>query len=198
MRGTYKVIFDGTLHSGLTQADMREKLLSLYHGDQRIVNLFFTGKRLVVRKNLDKATALKSMELLGKAGVPCRLVEEETDQQEVKTQGAAPAPVTHSASPTTTPQKKEDNPGDAAQQEQLNEALTVLSFRAIIAESWNLIYGVKGELVGACLLAAAIASATILLGYGTARMMGETTFMSSTLSSTASICSPIPSLPAYL
>lgn len=174
MRGKYKIIFDGKLNPVLPPTDVREKLLRLYRGDQRVVNYFFAGKRLVVRKNLDQATALKSQELLEKAGVPCRLVQEETDQPEVEMQTAAPEPVTHSAARTTPPQEKEDKRDVSAQQEQQWEGSNALSFRTIIAEAWNLISGVKGEIIGACLLTAMVTASLTFLGYGASRLIGET------------------------
>jgi sugar lactone lactonase YvrE len=47
------------------------------------------------------------------------------------------------------------------------------SFRGIIAESWNLIEGIKGEIIGAGLIAAVLSTALIFIGYGLSRLIGE-------------------------
>lgn len=158
MADRYKITFDGRLNPNIPSTGIRERLLKLYGGDQRSVNLFFTGKRLIVNKNLDHAAALKQQAVLEQAGVPCRVVREEPTQPPVA------AATARTAAPATPP----------AQRQQAQAARPHdFSFRGIIAESWGLIYGVKGELIGSTLLAAMCSAVLFLIGYGIIQLMGE-------------------------
>ncbi len=80
MTGKFKIVFGGKLPPDLPQTEVREKLLKLYKNDHRSVDCFFSGKRLVVKKDMGHAEAVKIREVLEKAGVPCQIIQDEESQ----------------------------------------------------------------------------------------------------------------------
>lgn len=166
--GKFKIVFAGKLNPELPPTAVREKLLQLYRNDHRSVDFFFSGKRLVISKNLDHAAAVKTKEVFERAGAPCQIIQEAPSAPKVEAK-TLPAENYHARS--LSPQKSER---DGPSSEQQRGAVSYdLSFRSIIAESWNLIAGSKGRIIGAVLLAAALSALLSSLGYGVVLLIGE-------------------------
>ncbi len=73
---TYKVIFEGRLSADIPAPEISRRLLRIYRNNQAIVDRFFAGKTLLVKKNIDYQRAEKIRAVLQSAGVPCRVVED--------------------------------------------------------------------------------------------------------------------------
>ncbi len=73
---TYKVIFEGKLSADTPAPEIRRRLLRIYRDNEGIVDRFFSGKTLIVRKNIDYQTAEKIRVILQNAGAHCRVVED--------------------------------------------------------------------------------------------------------------------------
>lgn len=171
MTGKFKIIFEGKLPPDLPQAEVREKLLKLYKNDHRSVDCFFSGKRLVVKKDMGHAEAVKIREVLEKAGVPCQIIRDEPAGPKAVAKPVNPDPVTNS---TTQPLPQQKSYEDKSSSEQQQEAVSYdLFFRSIIAESWGLISGIKGRIIGAGLIAAIISAVISSMGYGITLLIGE-------------------------
>ena len=72
----YKLIFRGVLSADLPAPEIRDRLLRLYGNKADVADRFFTGRTLVVRKDLDYPAAEKYRAMFERAGVPCDIVED--------------------------------------------------------------------------------------------------------------------------
>jgi uncharacterized membrane protein YjgN (DUF898 family) len=75
MQITYKLIFRGKLSADLSAPEVRERLLKLYGNKAEVADRFFTGRPLIVRKDLDYGAAQKYKAMFERAGVPCDVLE---------------------------------------------------------------------------------------------------------------------------
>src|SRR5512134_2432355 len=57
-------------------SEIRRRLLKLYGDKHDLVELFFAGRPLIVKKDIDYRTAEKYRAIFEKAGVLCRVVED--------------------------------------------------------------------------------------------------------------------------
>ncbi len=77
MTEKFSVIFEGKFSANLSPDEVRQNLLKLYKGRHEIVDLFFTGRRLMVKKDVERQTALRYKATLEKAGILSRIVAEQ-------------------------------------------------------------------------------------------------------------------------
>jgi hypothetical protein len=89
----FNVVFAGELVAGADPARVRENLAAAFKMDAARVEALFTGKRVVVRKDADQATAMKFRAVMKQAGAVCEL-------ERIAEPAAAPAPA---ASPAVAP-----------------------------------------------------------------------------------------------
>ena len=101
MPSEYKVVFAGQLVEGADAAAVKGNFQKLFKADEQRIQKLFSGNRVVIRKNVDQATALKYQATLRKAGGVCSI--EPMDEQPG---GEAPAPP-----PALAPRK---SPGPAS------------------------------------------------------------------------------------
>ena len=76
MSDTFKIVFDGKIAEGLNIADVQEKLLKLYKGNQQAVQHLFKGKTVVVKDKLNQQIAMKYKTAFGQAGAMVRITPE--------------------------------------------------------------------------------------------------------------------------
>ncbi len=82
----YNVVFQGELVDGADLAAVQENIARLFKMDRQKVEALFTGKKVVLRKDADQATAMKLRAAMKQAGARCDMVAVGADS-------AAPAPV---------------------------------------------------------------------------------------------------------
>lgn len=70
---TYNVIFAGQIVNGADPARVRENVAKVFRMDVTKVEALFSGKRVVVKKQADQATAMKLRALMKQAGAVCEL-----------------------------------------------------------------------------------------------------------------------------
>ncbi len=86
----YEVSFAGVIRDGEDPAEVRAKVGKMFNADEAKLAQLFSGKRIVIKKNIDQATAAKYQTALTRAGAEC----------EVRPMGgAAPAPAAAAAAP---------------------------------------------------------------------------------------------------
>jgi hypothetical protein len=68
MSQTYDVVFTGVIVPGRDQAQVRRNLAALFKTEPAKIEPLFSGKRFVIKKGLDEATALKYQQALREAG----------------------------------------------------------------------------------------------------------------------------------
>lgn len=93
---TYAIVFDGTLKPGFETNQVKANFAKVFKSDVARVEALFSGKPVVIKKGLDKASAAKYQQVLQKAGAEIKVMVQKT---------AAPA---HTTSPNTP---QEQTPG---------------------------------------------------------------------------------------
>lgn len=87
----FNVVFSGQLVAGADPSKVRSNLASAFRMDEAKVEALFSGKRVVLKKDADQATAMKFRAVMKQAGA----------QAEIERVGeeAAPAAATNSSAP---------------------------------------------------------------------------------------------------
>jgi hypothetical protein len=88
MTAEYKVIFAGELVAGADPGAVRANFQKLFKADEKRVEKLFSGNRVLIKKNVDEATAQKYQATLRKAGGVCSI----EPMHEEPAAGAEPAP----------------------------------------------------------------------------------------------------------
>lgn len=81
----FEVAFSGKIVEGANPDEVKARVGKIFNADAAMIAQLFSGKRITIKKNIDKATAVKYKTALNRAGAHC----------EVKLMGgaqAAPAP----------------------------------------------------------------------------------------------------------
>jgi hypothetical protein len=71
--GDFQVVFRGELTGDLSEDEVRQKLATLFKMPEARVAGLFTGKPIVVKRDLDEATARKFEAAFRKAGAKCEI-----------------------------------------------------------------------------------------------------------------------------
>jgi len=77
----FEIAFSGKVSEGANPAEVKVKIGKMFNADEAMLAQLFSGKRIVIKKNLDKATAAKYKTAFDRAGAEC----------EVRPMGGAPA-----------------------------------------------------------------------------------------------------------
>ena len=85
----YEVAFSGQIGEGANLDEVKAKVAKMFNADDAKLAQLFSGKRVVIKKNIDKATAAKYQSALNRAGAECEI--------NPPVGSAAPAPATASA-----------------------------------------------------------------------------------------------------
>lgn len=98
----FEVAFSGQINEGADLEQVKAKVGAMFKADATKLAHLFSGKRMVIKKNIDQATANKYKSALNNAGAVCEVksLSEEPVKQAVE---AKPA----QASPTPEPTKPE-------------------------------------------------------------------------------------------
>ena len=70
----YQVVFDGTLTGELEQEQVKKNLAAMFKMNATQVEALFSGKSIVIKRNVDEETAKKFSNAFTKAGAKCTLV----------------------------------------------------------------------------------------------------------------------------
>jgi len=69
----YEVAFSGKISDGADLAEVKARLGGMFKADQAKLAQLFSGKRIVIKKNIDKQTAIKFHSALKRAGAECEV-----------------------------------------------------------------------------------------------------------------------------
>lgn len=90
----FEVVFQGGIASGANPDEVKTKIAALFKVNDAQLARLFSGQRIVIKSNLDEATAAKYREVIEKAGALCEVVP--------AVSSVAPTPpATQPAQPTT-------------------------------------------------------------------------------------------------
>jgi len=98
----FEIAFSGQIAAGQDPDQVRARIGAMFKaGDDKLAQLF-SGKRIVIKKNVDRQTAEKYRQAINKAGAECEIVSLNPVQEAataVAEPPQAPAPATSSPAP---------------------------------------------------------------------------------------------------
>lgn len=100
----YNVVFRGMLTGTKSEDEVKVELAALFKASAEKIEALFSGKPVVIKRNIDAATATKFRAAFERAGAFCELVKAE--------EAAAPAPPEPDSADSTPPQV-DGQPDDA-------------------------------------------------------------------------------------
>lgn len=80
----YEIVFTGQLVPGAQRDRVEANLSKLFQADAQRIALLFSGRRLVLKNNLDEAAAEKYRATLERAGALAEVVDMQLDMEEVE------------------------------------------------------------------------------------------------------------------
>mgnify|MGYP003625782622 CR=1 FL=1 len=111
MEPTYRVYFAGEVLEGHNAAEVRANLGKLFKADAATLDKLFSGQPQLVKRDCDKATALKYKQALEKSGA--RPLIRSAADSDAGQRGAAAQPATDSAAPEAAQSPQADQPAAA-------------------------------------------------------------------------------------
>lgn len=85
----FEVAFSGQVSEGANLEDVKARVGKMFNADDAKLAQLFSGKRIVIKKNIDQATAAKYKTALNRAGAECEVIP--LDAAVPPAQAAAPA-----------------------------------------------------------------------------------------------------------
>jgi hypothetical protein len=70
----FEVAFSGQVSEGANPEEVKARVGKMFNADQAKLVQLFSGKRIVIKKNVDQATANKYLTALNRAGAECEIV----------------------------------------------------------------------------------------------------------------------------
>jgi len=80
----YEIVFSGDTVPGASLAAVKSNLARLFQADEQRIALLFSGRRLVLKNNLDEAAARKYQATLERAGALALMVEMAVQVEEIE------------------------------------------------------------------------------------------------------------------
>ncbi len=108
----YEVAFSGEVAEGVDLEQVKAKVGQMFKADSAKLAHLFSGKRVIIKKNIDQQTAMKYQTALNKAGAVCEIKKLSTESVSVATE-LTEKPVVESLSTTikaTVPEIDADIP----------------------------------------------------------------------------------------
>ena len=69
----FEVAFSGQVSEGANPEEVRARVGKMFNADESKLTQLFSGKRIVIKKNIDRATANKYQTALNRAGAECEI-----------------------------------------------------------------------------------------------------------------------------
>ncbi len=69
----FEVVFSGQISDGEKPEDVKTRVAKIFKADDAKLTQLFSGKRIVIKKNIDQATAAKYKSALNQAGAECEV-----------------------------------------------------------------------------------------------------------------------------
>lgn len=88
----YEIVFSGQLVPGAQPEKVHTNLGKLFHSDEQQLKLLFSGRRLVLKNNLDAEAAQKYRSTLERAGALVEVLEMPSPKQALDTDSATAKP----------------------------------------------------------------------------------------------------------
>ncbi len=69
----FEVAFSGQISDGAEPGEVKAKVGKMFNADDAKLAQLFSGRRVVIKKNIDRATAAKYQTALNRAGAECEI-----------------------------------------------------------------------------------------------------------------------------
>lgn len=69
----FEVAFSGQVNEDANLEDVKSRVAKMFNADEAKLAQLFSGKRIVIKKNIDRATAAKYQTALNRAGAQCEV-----------------------------------------------------------------------------------------------------------------------------
>ena len=113
----YEVAFSGKISDGADLGEVKARLGGMFKADESKLTQLFSGKRIVIKKNIDKQTAIKFHTALKRAGAECEVRSLSSSGKAASNSSSKPEspPPAASKAPPATPVRTATSadPGDA-------------------------------------------------------------------------------------
>ncbi len=113
----FEVAFSGKISDGADLGDVKARLGGMFKADESKLTQLFSGKRIVIKKNIDKQTAIKFHAALKRAGAECEVRSLSSSGKAASNSSPKPEspPPAASKAPPATPVRTATSadPGDA-------------------------------------------------------------------------------------
>ncbi|MDY7561590.1 hypothetical protein QN382_21815 [Pseudomonas sp. 10B1] len=80
----YEIVFTGQTVPGASRERVEANLTKLFQADEQRIAILFSGRRLVLKNNLEEAAAMKYRATLERAGALVEMVDMQLDMEEVE------------------------------------------------------------------------------------------------------------------
>jgi hypothetical protein len=107
----YDIYFQGEALDGFDQTQLRQNIAKLFQANEQTLNALFSGKTVLLKKDLGKDDALKYQTLLKKAGAKIVIKARRVD---IPTAGTTPAPPQSSSQPSSSQVQASAKPAAAS------------------------------------------------------------------------------------
>ena len=97
----FEVAFSGQISEGANPDEVKARVGKMFNADETKLAQLFSGRRVVIKKNIDQATAAKYKTALNRAGAECEVSPMGGEAPAEKPAAAAPAAA--AAAPATAP-----------------------------------------------------------------------------------------------
>ena len=100
----FEVAFSGQISEGANLEEVKARVGKIFNADDAKLAQLFSGNRIVIKKNIDQATAVKYQTALNRAGAECEVSSSGGAAPTAQAAVAAPAvaPAQSAAAPTTS------------------------------------------------------------------------------------------------
>ena len=93
----FEIAFFGQISAGANLDEVKARVGKMFNADEAKLAQLFSGKRIVIKKNIDQATAVKYKTALNRAGAECEITSPGGAGAAPADQASAEAPVAASA-----------------------------------------------------------------------------------------------------
>jgi len=88
----FEVAFSGQISEGANLEEVKARVGKMFNADEAKLAQLFSGKRIVIKKNIDQATAAKYKTALNRAGAECEISSPGGEAAAAQPAAATPAP----------------------------------------------------------------------------------------------------------
>lgn len=104
----FEVAFSGEIIEGENAEDVRARVGKIFNADETKLTHLFSGKTIVIKKNIDQQTAAKYEAALNKAGAECEIRSMNPVQPAARVAADSETAVTNPAASAPAPQEPAD------------------------------------------------------------------------------------------